>query len=244
MKVWNSSSGTGLDAESNSGHAVAAQTFSSASVAVLGVNANGGNGLKGTAVNGGSAVIGVNSGSSGWAVVGDSMEGGRAIVGLNSSNSGWSGHFDGRVHIAGAVGLGTESPGNILTVVQGSSTDPIADAWTVHSSRRWKDNIATISAPVEKVRKLRGVTFKWKKTRQADIGLIAEEVAQVVPEIVQMEDDGKNAKGLDYARLVPLLIEGMKQQQVEIETLRGDVKALKSALAARTTNSGSAAGSR
>ena len=44
----------------------------------------------------------------------------------------------------GDVGIGTTSPGNILTVVLGSATDPIADAWTLHSSRRWKKTLSPL----------------------------------------------------------------------------------------------------
>lgn len=78
--------------------------------------------------------------------------------------------------------------------------------------------------------------------RRHDIGLIAEEVGGVIPEVVAYEENGKDAKSVDYARLpVPdslgrglaLLIEGMKEQQREIE-------ALKAAVASPSTSSGQA----
>jgi len=118
---------------------------------------------------------------------------------------------------SGNVGIGETNPGNILTVQQNSATDPIADAWTIHSSRRWKTNTQPIPEALEKVQRLRGVSFDWKANGQHDIGLIAEEVGEVVPEVVAYEENGKDAKSVDYARLVAVLIEAIKEQQQEIE---------------------------
>lgn len=50
-----------------------------------------------------------------------------------------------------------------------------------------------------------------------DIGLIAEDVGQVVPEVVAYDDNGVDAKSIDYARLTALLIEAVKEQQKTIE---------------------------
>jgi hypothetical protein len=122
-----------------------------------------------------------------------------------------------RVDAEGNVGIrtGGQTP-NILTVLQNSATDPIADAWTTYSSRRWKTNIQTIDNALETVQKLRGVTYDWKATGKHDIGLIAEEVGEVIPEIVAYEENGVDAKSVDYARLVAVLIEAVKAQQGQI----------------------------
>jgi hypothetical protein len=71
---------------------------------------------------------------------------------------------------AGNVGIGTDSPSNILTLPKGTATDPIADAWTTYSSRRWKTNIKTIDKPLQKVQRLRGVAYDWKASGKHDIG--------------------------------------------------------------------------
>jgi hypothetical protein len=126
------------------------------------------------------------------------------------------------------IGLPGTNPGNILTIVQGSSTDPIADAWTTYSSKRWKTNIQPIENALDKVQRLRGVTFDWKVNGKHDIGLIAEEVGQVIPEVVAYESNGKDAKSVDYARLVAVLIEAVKAQQKEIEALKTTVESLRS----------------
>ena len=132
--------------------------------------------------------------------------------------------------ISNNVGINVTSPGNILTIRQNSSTDPIADAWTTYSSRRWKTNIRTIDAALEKVSQLRGVTYNWKKDGKHDIGLIAEEVGEVIPEVVAYEENDIDAKSVDYARLVAVLIEGMKEQQTIINNLINRVETLESHL--------------
>lgn len=108
------------------------------------------------------------------------------------------------------VSIGTTTPATILSVVPNSATDPIADAWTSYSSRRWKTNIRPLESALDKVERLRGVTFEWKADGKRDIGLIAEEVGQVVPEVVAYEDNGEDARSVDYARLTALLIEAVK----------------------------------
>ncbi len=56
--------------------------------------------------------------------------------------------------------------------------------------------------------------------------MIAEEVAQVVPEVVSFDSATGQAQGLDYARLTALLIEAVKQQETEIKKLQSEVKRL------------------
>lgn len=130
------------------------------------------------------------------------------------------------INDGGNVGIGTTNPANILTVVQGSDTDPIADAWTTYSSRRWKTNVKQIEGALEKVQRLRGVAFDWKADGKHDIGLIAEEVGEVIPEVVAYEENGKDAKSVDYPRLVAVLIEAMKEQQKAIEKQQATIDAL------------------
>ncbi len=127
----------------------------------------------------------------------------------------------------GNVGIGTTNPSNILTVKQNSSTDPIADAWRTYSSRRWKINIQPIAGALDKVQRLRGVYYDWKVDGKHDIGLIAEEVGEVIPEVVEYEENGEDARGLDYARLVAILIEAVKEQQKEIKELEARLNAIK-----------------
>ena len=136
----------------------------------------------------------------------------------------------GDIQASSNIGIGqiVDNPDNlnILTVEQNSFTDPIADAWTVYSSKRWKTNIKPIDDPLEKVRQLRGVSFDWKADDKHDIGLIAEEVGEVIPEVVAYESNGEDAKSVDYARIVAVLIEAVKAQQKEIDELKEIVDSL------------------
>jgi hypothetical protein len=161
-------------------------------------------------------------------------------VGVNASGSNTGEFFVGDVgaNVSGAstirllidnsgnVGIGSiantqTSFSNILTLPNTASAAGrgLANAWSTYSSIRWKTNIQPIQGALDMIQRLRGVRFNWKAGGKEDIGLVAEEVGQVVPEIVTYERDGHNAQSLDYSRLVPVLIQGMKEQQTRIEQL-------------------------
>ncbi|MFT5143102.1 MAG: hypothetical protein ACI80V_003092 [Rhodothermales bacterium] len=127
---------------------------------------------------------------------------------------------------AGSLGLGGAAISTVLTVAQFSPTDPIADAWTTYSSRRWKSDIRTLENALQTVERLRGVSYTWKGNGKADIGLIAEEVGAVIPEIVVFEENGVDASSVDYARIVAVLIEAVKQQQAMIEARDTEIAGL------------------
>jgi hypothetical protein len=122
----------------------------------------------------------------------------------------------------GNVGIGTPSPRARLDV----AGDICGNLITCQSSRRWKTNIQPIAGALEKVRQLRGVSYVWKEDGKPNIGLIAEEVAEVIPEVVSFEENGKDARAIDYSRLVAVLIEAVKEQQSKIADLEGRLKAV------------------
>ena len=119
----------------------------------------------------------------------------------------------------GGVGIQTTTVTNSLTIGQGQGA-ALADGWNTYSSRRWKTNIQTLPDALDKVERLRGVSYDLKENGKHEIGVIAEEVGAVVPEIVQWDKNGKDANGVDYSRLTALLIEAVKQQQSEIRQER------------------------
>jgi hypothetical protein len=131
----------------------------------------------------------------------------------------------------GVGAIGTQNVTNLLTVQQDSDTDPIADAWTTYSSRRWKADIRPLEGALGKVRSLRGVSYQSVGTGKKSIGLIAEEVGQIVPEVVQYEENGRDARSLDYSRLVALLVEAIKEQQEQIANGQAQIKDLQERLA-------------
>ena len=85
-----------------------------------------------------------------------------------------------------------------------------------------KEDIEPITNPLKKILKLAGVTFTWKKSKQSGLGVIAQEVEKIVPEIVSTNLNGH--KTVSYDSLVPLLIEAVKEQQKQIEYLKKKIK--------------------
>ncbi len=128
----------------------------------------------------------------------------------------------------GNVGLGVISPTYRLELpnTAAPSGRGRANSWTTYSSGRWKTNVARIKDAMDKVRRLRGVTFDWKDNGRHDVGLIAEEVGRVVPEVVDYEAHGENATSLDYSRLVALLVEALKEQDARIAELEQALESL------------------
>ena len=80
---------------------------------------------------------------------------------------------------------------------------------TAFSDARLKTAVETVSDALERVRKLRGVTFSRRETGRRGIGLVAQELAPIVPEAVVTHNDG--LMSVAYGNLVGLLIEAVKE---------------------------------
>ena len=101
---------------------------------------------------------------------------------------------------------------------------------TAYSDPRLKENFARIANPLEMVCKLDGGTFNWKsgiahtavKAGKRDYGILADQVEAIMPEIVSpsIEIDGEIYKTVDYSKLVPLLIEAVKELKAELDALK------------------------
>ena len=80
---------------------------------------------------------------------------------------------------------------------------------------------------IEKVKQLNGVTFEWidapeiHSNEGSDIGVIAQEVEKVLPEIVTTRDNGY--KAVRYEKIVALLIQAIKEQQLQIDELKSKI---------------------
>jgi hypothetical protein len=74
-----------------------------------------------------------------------------------------------------------------------------------------------IGDPLSKLAKLRGVYFDWDDEHGGahDVGMIAEEVGSIMPEIVQYEENGVDAIGMDYSKMTPLLVEAVNALRAE-----------------------------
>ena len=132
------------------------------------------------------------------------------------------------------VGIDVSSPSNILTVLRGGG-HALADGWDTYSSRRWKTNIHPLHNALGMVEQLRGVSYDLKDSGKHEIGVIAEEVGAVVPEVVSYEENGKDARGVDYSRLTALLIEATKQQQALIRHQQKLIRAQQTQLRSQQT---------
>ena len=81
-----------------------------------------------------------------------------------------------------------------------------------------KENIYTLVNSLDKVTKLRGVSFNWIDNKKSAIGIIAQEVEKIVPVIVDTDDKG--TKSVSYDSIIALLIESIKEQQKQIDELK------------------------
>jgi hypothetical protein len=115
---------------------------------------------------------------------------------------------------------------SVFTVAQGAG-HAIADGWDTYSSARWKSNIQTLNGALAKVVLLRGVSYDYSPAQKHDIGMIAEEVGKVVPEVVTYEANGIDAQSIDYARLTAVLVQAVKEQQQEIRRQQKQLQHLK-----------------
>jgi len=122
----------------------------------------------------------------------------------------------------GYVGIFTFTPTNTFTIAR-SYGSAISDGWATYSSRRWKTNIQPLHNALGMVEQLRGVSYDLKDSGKHEIGVIAEEVGKIVPEVVSYEDNGKDARGVDYSRLTALLIEATKEQQREFRQQQAEL---------------------
>jgi hypothetical protein len=95
-----------------------------------------------------------------------------------------------------------------------------ASAYMHSSDERLKEEIIPITDAVAKVQAINGVYFKYKGKDEKRMGLIAQNVEKVVPEVVATDKDGM--KSVDYSSLIALLIEAVKEQQVIIDELKAD----------------------
>ena len=143
-----------------------------------------------------------------------------AIMGNASNTLGpaYAGYFTGDVYVSGKVGIGTESPVSKLDVAGGCITGSMC------SDIRLKKNIEPLPSDdsiLDRVMGLQAVTFEWKHRDEdkRQIGLIAQDVEVLFPEVVTTPDDGSCEKGLLAIGLDAVLVEAIKELKVENEIL-------------------------
>ena len=142
---------------------------------------------------------------------------------------------------SGNIGIGTSSPDEGRLEVKGGTVcvdtnndDTASSCITTESDIRLKKNVKTLDNALDKIQKIRGVEFDWRwdeydtikryKVRPHDVGVIAQEVEPVIPEAMDEEVDG--FKTVNYDRLVPVLIEAVKELKSENDALKARLEAL------------------
>ena len=106
-----------------------------------------------------------------------------------------------------------------------ANADIIASSGSISSDKKLKKNIVDVSYGLDDILKLRGVEFDWKEKLDGkhDIGFIAQEVEEVIPELVK-EVEGLNDEEshlvVNYTNVIPVLVEAIKELKAEIEELK------------------------
>jgi hypothetical protein len=146
-------------------------------------------------------------------------------------------------------------------VTWGGNISAIYNVTAYASDKRLKENIKEIPNAIEKIKKIRGVTFDWNdlaeevgftpENKYNDIGVIAQEIEEVLPQVITLapfdrwtpepekeyseeelsrlgkSKSGEDYKTVQYDRIVPLLIQGIKEQQNQIDKQQETINKLK-----------------
>ncbi len=217
------------------------------------IRSNIGNAISGGGLRGLLNVVQVGSGDSNFYMQG--ANGGRGInfstnvLAANQDARLVISHYDGTTYQnrfaispLGDVGIGTITPAAKLDVEGtvrvgviglGGSTGVCFNASLVlsscSSSGRYKHNVASFTPGLDLIRRLRPVSFKWNSNDSDDMGLVAEEVGKVEPLLVTRNSNGE-VEGVKYDRVGIVLVNAVREQQLQIEALQKQVALLKAIL--------------
>jgi hypothetical protein len=131
-----------------------------------------------------------------------------------------------RLDVSGSARItGSLAVGNILPSATVGRIDATNDVVAFSTSDiRFKTNITPISGALDKITQISGYEFDWIPNQEYhgfeghDVGIIAQEIEKVLPEVVKERDSGY--KAVKYEKIVPLLIEAIKEQQQQIDELK------------------------
>jgi hypothetical protein len=134
----------------------------------------------------------------------------------------------------GYFGLGGWSSASWRWYVDPSGNMTAAGNVTAYSDPELKENFQPFTNALDLVSKLNGGSFTWKtgythtenRAGQKDYGVLADEVEAVFPEMVgqSIEIEGESYKTVAYEKLIPVLIEAIKELKAEVEELKGQIK--------------------
>lgn len=127
----------------------------------------------------------------------------------------------GSMHTSGSLGVGMAANSTIGRI--DAKNDVVAFST---SDERLKDNITPIQDALTKVSQVQGIKFDWIPKEGVhgneghDVGVIAQEIEKVLPEVVTTRENGY--KAVKYEKIIPLLVEAIKELQEEIKELKKD----------------------
>ena len=123
-----------------------------------------------------------------------------------------------RIDASGNLLVGTTSGSDKVTV-NGTVS---ATNFNTTSDATLKTNVETLTGSLDAVNALRGVSFDWIESGGSEVGFIAQEVEEVLPEVVSTNDQG--IKSVKYGNMVAVLVEAIKEQQLRIEALEAKLE--------------------
>ena len=185
-------------------------------------------GLSTTADNFGMLAIGVNNSSG----IGDTT--------IDPDNYGGYYYADGQytgspIGVAFVIGNGDINSTNGLAgdnssnafVVNYDGSATLSGELTIESDARLKSNILSLGSTLAKLLLIDGKSYAMKKNEgESKIGLLAQDVQKVFPELVKTTNDKNKTLSLNYQGLIPVLINAIKEQQKEIKELKNKIKSL------------------
>ncbi len=174
----------------------------------------------GLSVHGGS--VGLHSESTHGTGITGSTASGVGVFGLSTSGaavhgnsfSGHAGLFDGKVLVRGELTVA----GNVCAANISCASDA-----------RLKQNVLNLRYGLSHLLRLRPVSWNWKAEPKGklQLGLVAQEVEPVMPELVLREADAARPLGLNYMALLPVVVKAIQEQQRELEGKEAEIKALR-----------------
>ena len=122
------------------------------------------------------------------------------------------------------IGIGTTNPGMKLHVFGDATITGVITStdFNTTSDIRFKTNIQPIDNPINKIIQIDGVSFNWKSDNRPALGVIADQVEKILPQLV----NGDDPKTVNYNGLIGLLIEAVKEQQTQINSLKERISKL------------------
>lgn len=183
----------------------------------------------GTASFGNATVTGITKTSVGLGNVDNTSDVDKPVSTLQAASVALKANINAPI-FTGNVGIGTTGAASYNLQVAGS-------LYASGSSRRYKQNITDLEVDSEKIYNLRPVSYDYKPAYKSygkelgggrQLGLIAEEVYTVIPELTVKLDN--KISNIDYEKLSVLLLSEMQKQKEEIDSLKSDLKSLKQKL--------------